>query len=153
MLRASARDRVGVVSVTLSDGRTEWVRVGSRESPLDEVRQNAAGVGEGAAAVDDGWFSVRCIVRFPSTFEERITLWRAGDGTEAVQCAEVEVRDYAAAVGGEYTGLAQAYELADMPGHAAEVFSLMRDSDPGVDAYLDTFFDTGSERQRDIDER
>ncbi|WP_155369743.1 hypothetical protein [Catellatospora vulcania] len=95
-------------------------------------------------------------MRFPaeqrSTFEERVTLWRVANFDEAVRLAEVEVREYAAAIGGEYTGLAQAYELADMPGHGAEVFSLMRDSDLDLDAYLDAFFDTGSERQRAIDE-
>jgi hypothetical protein len=37
--------------------------------------------------------------------------------------------------------------MVDEPEHAAEVFSLMRDSDLATDAYLDRFFDTGDERQ------
>jgi pentatricopeptide repeat protein len=43
--------------------------------------------------------------------------------------------------------LAQGYAMVDEPEHAAEVFSLMRDSDLATDAYLDRFFDTGDERQ------
>jgi hypothetical protein len=49
-----------------------------------------------------------------------------------------------------YLGLAQAYRLGDPPGDGAEVFSLVRGSDLGDEAYLDTFFDTGTERQRDM---
>lgn len=105
--------------------------------------------------MDGEWFAVRCIIRFPgsprATYEERITLWRAADATEALRLAEEEVREHVDVVGGEYTGLAQSYELADSPGHGAEVFSLMRDSDLDVDAYLDAFFDTGSERQSHVD--
>jgi hypothetical protein len=78
----------------------------------------------------DSWFSVRCVLRFPggprSTFEERVTLWLAPSMTHAVVLAEAEAGDYAGTVGGEYTGLAQAYALVDEPGHGAEVFSLMR---------------------------
>jgi hypothetical protein len=101
------------------------------------------------------WFSVRCVVGFRgaprSTFEERITLWYAMDVADAVALAEAEARDYAAAVGGEYTGLAQSYALADEPGHGAEIFSLMRDSELATNAYLDRFFDTGDERQGELD--
>ncbi|MFD0591535.1 hypothetical protein ACFQZ4_02245 [Catellatospora coxensis] len=105
---------------------------------------------------DRGWFSVRCVVRFPaeqrSMFEERVTLWRAADFADAVERAEAEVREYAALLGGEYTGLAQAYEIDGEPGDGAEVFSLIRDSDLSTAAYLDAFFDTGSERQGRIAE-
>jgi hypothetical protein len=48
----------------------------------------------------------------------------------------------------EYTGLAQAYKLFDPPVDGAEVFSLIRDSQLAPDDYLNTFFDTGSERQQ-----
>ena len=103
----------------------------------------------------DSWFSVRCVLRFPgdprAAFEERVTLWRAPSMTDAVVLAEAEAGDYAGTVGGEYTGLTQAYALVDEPGHGAEVFSLMRDSDLAADAYLDRFFDTGDERQGRID--
>jgi hypothetical protein len=53
--------------------------------------------------------------------------------------------------GGQYIGLAQCYALTDEPGHAAEIFSLMRDSDLTARAYLDRFFDTGDERQGQLD--
>ena len=46
----------------------------------------------------------------------------------------------------EYLDLAQAFKLFDEPEHGAEVFSLMRSSRQEPDAYLDTFFDTGTER-------
>ena len=61
--------------------------------------------------------------------------------------AEAEAGEYAADVAGEYLGLAQVYSLADDPGHGAELFSLLRDSQLQPDAYLDAFFNTGEERQ------
>ncbi len=85
-----------------------------------------------------------------STFEERITLWYAESMADAVALAEAEARDYAVTMGAEYTGLAQGFALVDEPGHGTEVFSLMRDSDLVADAYLDIFFDTGDERQTEI---
>jgi hypothetical protein len=104
----------------------------------------------------DTWFAVRCVFTVPgehgSTYEERVTVWGAATMTDAVALAEAEAGDYAAAVGGQYTGLAQCYALTDEPGHGTEVFSLMRDSDLAVEAYLDRFFDTGDERQGQIDD-
>jgi hypothetical protein len=47
----------------------------------------------------------------------------------------------------DYTGLAQA-SLYNPPSDGAEVFSLIRDSQLSPDDYLNTFFDTGSERQQ-----
>jgi hypothetical protein len=91
------------------------------------------------------------------TYEERITLWRTDDIDQAIESAEAEARDYAAALTGppgwptEYTGLAQAYLLFDALEHGAEVFSLHRDSDLDPEQYLDTYFDTGTERQRTVD--
>ena len=97
---------------------------------------------------------MRCVLRFPgdpeSTYEERITLWRDRDMEQAIALAEAEARDYAAAVDAEYAGMAQGYQLEAEPGHGAEVFSLMRDSDLDADAYLDTFFDTDGERQQSV---
>jgi hypothetical protein len=98
--------------------------------------------------VDAQWYAVRCIIDHGGTYEERITLWRAADAESAVELAEDEVESYAASLGGsEYGGLAQVFALADVPGHGTEVFSLMRDSELGVNEYLDAFFDTGTERQ------
>ena len=100
------------------------------------------------------WFAVRCLFAsgWPpkeegTDYEERITLWRAGSLSQAIEMAEVEAREYAAAISDgpdTYLGLAQAYHLADELGSGAEVFSLIRHSDLEPDEYLSTFFDTGT---------
>jgi hypothetical protein len=101
-----------------------------------------------------GWFGVRCVFEHESddaehSYEERVTLWRAGSFDEAIALAEAEAIEYAATLGRtRYLGLAQAYVLADEPGHGAEVFSLIRDSELAPDEYLDAFFDTGTEYQQ-----
>lgn len=98
------------------------------------------------------WYAVRCVFRTASgdgLFEERVTLWRADSFDAAVERAEEEAGRYAADLSMRYLGLAQAYRLADQPGDGAEVFSLLRMIDLDDKAYLDTFFDTGTERQRD----
>jgi hypothetical protein len=79
-----------------------------------------------------------------------VTLWRADDAASAILRAEAEAQEYAADVEAEYTGLAQAYLLFDEVGDGAEVFSLLRTSNLDPDAYLDRYFDTGHERQRDF---
>lgn len=94
------------------------------------------------------WFSVRCVFRDDTTYEERITLWEADDFDDAIARAEADASDYAENVGVEYLGLAQAYCLPDEPTDGAEVFSLMRDSDLPSSEYLNAFFDSGSESQR-----
>ncbi|SDT80647.1 hypothetical protein [Actinoplanes derwentensis] len=99
----------------------------------------------------EAWFSVRCLFRLdaeaPTTYEERITLWRAISPEEAVTLAEAEAGEYVADLAGEYLGLAQVYSMAAEPGHGAELFSLLRDSPLQPAAYLDAFFDTGDEHQ------
>jgi hypothetical protein len=85
-----------------------------------------------------------------SAYEERITLWRASSLDAAIARAEAEAEEYAVA-GGQYLGFAQAYHLSDSPSEGGELFSLMRYSDLGSDAYLDRYFDTGSERQQHFD--
>jgi hypothetical protein len=101
------------------------------------------------------WFSVRCVLRSSvdghRVYEERVTLWQAHDFDQAVALAEAEAGDYAEAIDAEYIGLAQAYRLPDAPGHGAEVFSLCRDSELPPDEYVDRFFDTGAERQRNVE--
>jgi hypothetical protein len=109
----------------------------------------------------DYWFAVRCVfaVGWPpeavgETYEERITLWRAPSAEEAIARAEAEAVEYAAVIEdgpSTYTGLAQCYRLVDEPGDGVEVFSLMRNSTLEPAAYLDRFFDTGSERQGSVE--
>jgi hypothetical protein len=108
------------------------------------------------------WYAVRCVIRTAenrpwgptdltpgvSAYEERITLWRASSPEEAIARAEAEAKDHAETLGDTYVGLAQLYHLFDSPGDGAEVFSLIRDSPLDPDEYLDRFFDTGHERQR-----
>lgn len=107
--------------------------------------------------VERSWYCVRTVFRFSrdstSTFEERMTLWCAAGFEAAIALAEAEANEYADSLDScAYIGLAQAYELSEEPGHGAEVFSLMRDSDLAVEAYVDAFFDTGRERQDGMSE-
>jgi hypothetical protein len=99
------------------------------------------------------WFGVRCVFHDPEgTYEERVTIWKADVFEEAVLLAESEAKEYAAEVGAEFLGFAQAYVMPDEPGQGAEVFSLLRDSDLEPDEYLDAFFDTGAEREASLDQ-
>ena len=66
--------------------------------------------------------------------------------------AEEEAREHTAMVGDTYVGFAQAYHLFESPGHGAEVFSLIRRSPLGPEDYVDHFFDSGEERQRQVEE-
>ena len=109
------------------------------------------------------WYAVRCIFvdsenkpwgptdlkPGESDFEERITIWQADSAEAAVALAETEAMEYAHTLACEYTGLAQTYLCADDPGQGGEVFSLIRRSQLKPDAYLDRFFDTGGERERE----
>jgi hypothetical protein len=104
-------------------------------------------------ALDSGWYGVRCVFWWDrgGCYEERITLWRAGSFADAIALAEAEAVAYAQDLEDyprTYVGLAQAYKLADVPGHGAEVFSLLRDSDLAAQEYLSAFFSTGREHQQ-----
>jgi hypothetical protein len=104
------------------------------------------------------WYAVRCLFRFgygpeetEAGYEERITLWRAASFDEAIARAEAEAQSYAAGLDddpGAITDLVQAYHLFDEPGDGAEIFSLIRMSDLDTNAYINTFFDSGTERQQ-----
>ncbi|MCW2586521.1 MAG: hypothetical protein JWN55_2037 [Frankiales bacterium] len=106
------------------------------------------------------WYAVRCVFRSAwaesdhvpdeQLYEERITLWQARSLEDAIALAEAEAEDYAGDED-EYLDMAQAYQLPAAPGQGTEVFSLMRTSVMEPDAYLDTFFDTGAERQQVLD--
>jgi hypothetical protein len=104
------------------------------------------------------WYGVRCLFQHrpvdaeATSYEERITIWRAGSFDEAIELAEAEATEYAAAREDVTDlGLVQAYGLSELPGQGAEVFSLIRDSALAPDDYLDQFFDTGAERQQDVE--
>jgi hypothetical protein len=69
-------------------------------------------------------------------------------GRRTTSRAELNAAAYAENLQCRYLGLAQVYAMVDEPVAGAEVFSLMRDSDLAPSDYLDTFFDTSSERQQ-----
>lgn len=97
-----------------------------------------------------GWFGVRCIFQWPQRecYEERVTMWRAQSFEEAIRKAELEAAEYAETHRAAYLGLAQAFRIYDDHiSEGSEVFSLLRPSELGVDDYLETFYDTGEERQ------
>ena len=74
---------------------------------------------------------------------------QAASFDQAIDQAEAEAAEYAAGLADvSDLGMVQAHRLAESPGHAAEVFSLIRDSSLEPDAYLDRFFDTGGECQQ-----
>ena len=82
-------------------------------------------------------------------YEERITLWSAESLGEAIDLAESEAKE-CAGNDAECLGLFQGFWLFDdltLTTQGIEAFSLLRESDLEPKEYLDTFFDTGSERQ------
>ncbi len=102
-------------------------------------------------------FSARCLfswnlkrnIEKENTYEERITLWKARDIDKAIAKAENEAEQYALETDASYLGFAQGYFWFDKSNSTGiEVFSLVRDSDLDADEYLNTFFDTGFERQK-----
>jgi hypothetical protein len=101
---------------------------------------------------DNRWYAVRSVFstagEAENSYEERITLWRAGTSDEALEKAEAEAEEYAEFAGATYlSDFGQAYALADAPPRdGAEVFSLIRSSPLPPRPYLDRFFDTGDER-------
>jgi hypothetical protein len=98
------------------------------------------------------WYGVRCIfrVRGKPLYEERITLWRVSSFESAIEAAEEEARDYQTMAGSEYLGLAQAYQLSSKRvTTSSEVFSLVRSSALEPTEYVDHFFATGAELQKE----
>jgi hypothetical protein len=88
----------------------------------------------------------RSVTESGFAYEERLTVWQAASADDAIALAEAEAARHATK-GIEYAGLAQSYQLHGPLGQGVEVFSLIRDSALEIDDYLDTFFDTGAERQ------
>jgi hypothetical protein len=98
------------------------------------------------------WYSVRCVFQATDrpAYEERTTLWQTDSIDAAIRMAEEEAADYEQGSGFRYVGLAQAYDLkAESVANGSEVFSLIRSSTLQPSDYIDRFFDTGAEMQRD----
>ena len=101
-------------------------------------------------------YSVRCLFRWKMRpdqrvkhlYEERIILWSAESFDQAIELAEREAATYASD-GDEFLNYSQAYALTEsLAVQGVEVFSLLRESDLEPREYIETFFDTGFERQQ-----
>ncbi len=100
-------------------------------------------------------YSVRSVVEWPPktanqqhhTYEERITLWTAEDPDSAIALAERECEEYCKFHGFTPLNLYQCFLVDESPEKHTEVFSLLRDSDLGNKAYVNSFFATGKEHQ------
>ncbi len=83
-------------------------------------------------------------------------MWNADSLDEALELAEKEELEYIGNSTSEKEGMVslgfyQGYWLytdLDLKEQGIEVFSLLRESDLKPDAYLDAFFDTGTEHQQ-----
>jgi len=101
---------------------------------------------------EDRWYAVRSVFaaagEAEDSYEERITLWRAGSLDDAMARAATEAAEYADFAGATHlAGFAQAYQLPDGPPRdGTEVFSLIRESPLPPTGYLERFFETGTER-------
>lgn len=105
-------------------------------------------------ADSQSWYGVRCLFRIDSEdengealYEERVTIWHAESSDAAIEMAEADAAEYADVLDVEYLEFAQVYQFDGEPTAGAEVFSLMRGSTLAPTEYLNTFFDTGKERQ------
>ncbi len=86
-------------------------------------------------------------------YEERITVWRAVDASQAIELAEAEAKEYAEMLGdAKDCGIYQSYlcDTGDRIKQGDEVFSLIRDSSYSPKRYVDRFFDTGTECQNHL---
>lgn len=74
-------------------------------------------------------------------------MWQAPDADTAMALASAQALE-----GDELTGdplpFAECFHLFVPPAHGVEVFSLLRHSNLGGDAYLARFLDTGGEHRR-----
>jgi hypothetical protein len=107
---------------------------------------------------DTLWFGARTIYRVENSntvtsnnklYEERVVLITANSFDEAITKAEKEAEVYASNTDMTYLGFVNVFELYhNKIEDGTEVYSLMRESELEADAYLDRFFDTGSERTK-----
>lgn len=121
------------------------VPVGALERPVGQA---------GQVSESEPWYAVRCVFAFVGDdgpyYDERVTIWRASSFDAAIVLAEADAEEHAEILDATYLGGPQAFHLfvEDRPIEPGdEVFSLIRRSDLGPDAYLSHFFDTGREHQ------
>jgi len=100
------------------------------------------------------WFGARTVYdatpkedKEVKTYEERVVVLLATDFDEAIEKAECEANTYAAESDMEYLGYVNVFQIFnDNIDDKTEVYSLMWDSILDASKYIDTFFDTGSEK-------
>lgn len=105
---------------------------------------------------DIQWFGARTIYRVKNSntvtspnnlYEERVVLISANSLDEALAKAEKEAETYATDTDMSYLGYVNVFELYHSKiEDGTEVYSLMRESELDGIAYIERFFDTGSER-------
>jgi hypothetical protein len=115
----------------------------------------SARLGGKAGFVPHVWYTVRCLFQgtgpWAERFEERITLWHARSPGRAEALAKAEGHEYAEVLGLRLIGSCGVTLVGGRrPSHGSEIFAACRDRALDVEGYLDRFFDTGNERQRDL---
>lgn len=98
------------------------------------------------------WFGVKTLYSFQgknltpglNCYEERITIWQANSFEDAIEKASKEAQKYAEGTG-IYLGFCQAFEMYTEPKNGAEVYSIMREDERNIEAYIDGMYDTGKE--------
>ena len=99
------------------------------------------------------WCGVRCVFLLDGgMYEERIVTVKADGLDDAIRRGERDGAEYARDRGVEQLGLVQAFSMHDDLADGAEVFSLVRQSSLEQETYLTRLFDTGTERQRGVNE-
>ena len=108
------------------------------------------------------WYSVKCVFKHDYlsrqhgevVYEERIVVLKASSLDEAIALGEVEANAYAGDKGTvHYTGFISAFHMFERKlANRAEVYSLMRQSNMDTDAFLDHYYDDGSERTQHYDD-
>ncbi|MCW3096632.1 MAG: hypothetical protein JWL77_2250 [Chthonomonadaceae bacterium] len=121
------------------------------------------------------WYSVKCVFRHDDLvqnlaaservgavplgegeimYEERIVVFEANSLEEAITLGEAEAKEYAGSEGMvHFTGFISAYHLFDPEiKSGAEMYSLMRQSDLKTDAFLDHYYDDGTERTQRVED-
>jgi lauroyl/myristoyl acyltransferase len=95
------------------------------------------------------WFAVKCVYHDSKKglYEERITLYRARDGKEAIDKAEEETKQVCEALEGySYTGYAEAFHLFDEEfNDGVELYASLRKSKLSSADYVKKFVRTGEE--------
>jgi hypothetical protein len=106
---------------------------------------------------DQKWFGAKTIYQWPRmsgvnapgehVYEERVTLLRARDLSDAVVRGEKLAEKYARELGSaEYLRFIDAFEIADDIADGAEVYSITRSSPLSPVTFLDRYYDDGTQR-------